>query len=71
MAVNGLWPLLFFLWEARLFALVWLVLLLVLAGKMASEFEKSSTLAARLQIPYLIWLVFAGYLNLGVYLLNR
>ena len=71
LAVNFLWPLLFFLWEARLFALVWLVLLLVLAGKMAAEFEQSSVLAARLQLPYLLWLVFAAYLNLGVYLLNR
>ena len=49
----------------------WLLLLLVLVGRMASEFEKTSVTAARLQIPYLLWLLFAGYLNLGVWLLNR
>ena len=69
--VNFVWPLLFFLWQARLFALVWLILLLVLVGKMAAEFEKTSPLAARLQIPYLLWLLFAAYLNLGVWILNR
>ena len=71
LGVNFLWPLLFFLWKARLFAFFWLVLLLVLVARMASEFEKTSVAAARLQIPYLLWLLFAGYLNLGVYLLNR
>lgn len=71
LGVNFLWPLLFFLWKARLLALFWLILLLVLVARMASEFEKTSVTAARLQIPYLLWLLFAGYLNLGVYLLNR
>lgn len=69
--VNFVWPLLFFVWKIRLFAFFWLVLLLVLVGKMVSEFEKHSPLAAKLQIPYLLWLIFAGYLNLGVYFLNR
>lgn len=71
LGVNFLWPLLFFLWKQRLLSLVLLVVLLVLVAKMTSEFEKSSVAAARLQIPYLLWLLFASYLNLGVYLLNR
>lgn len=68
---NVIWPLLFFLWEKRLLSFLWLLGLLVLVGKMISEFEKHSDRAARLQIPYLLWLIFAGYLNLGVYFLNR
>ena len=71
LAVNFLWPLLFFVWKARLLSFFWLVLLLVLVGNMISEFEKHSQTAAKLQIPYLLWLIFAGYLNLGVYFLNR
>ena len=71
LAANVFWPLLFFLWQKRLLSFLWLLLVLVLAGKMASEFETHSETAARLQIPYLLWLIFAGYLNLGVYLLNR
>ncbi len=69
--VNFVWPILFFVWEMRLLAFFWLLLLLVLVGKMVSEFEKHSPLAAKLQIPYILWLIFAGYLNLGVYFLNR
>ena len=71
LAANFLWPLLFFLWQLRLFSLVWLVVLLILVAKMTSEFEKSSVNAARMQIPYLLWLLFAAYLNLGVWILNR
>ena len=71
LAANFLWPLLFFLWQLRLLSLVWLIVLLIMVAKMTSEFEKTNVTAARLQIPYLLWLLFAAYLNLGVYILNR
>ena len=71
LAVNFFWTILFFRLEARLFAFFWLVLLLVLAARMTRIFSVHSDLAAKLQIPYLVWLVFAGYLNFAVYLLNR
>ena len=71
LGANFLWPLLFFLWQLRLLSLVWLVVLLILVANMTSEFEKTSVTAARLQIPYLLWLLFAAYLNLGVWILNR
>ena len=71
LAVNFIWPLLFFLWQLRLLSLIWLVVLLILVANMTSEFEKTSVTAARLQIPYLLWLLFAAYLNLGVWILNR
>jgi tryptophan-rich sensory protein len=71
LAANFLWPLLFFLWQLRLLSLVWLVVMLILVANMTSEFEKTSVTAARLQIPYLLWLLFAAYLNLGVWILNR
>lgn len=68
--VNFLWPILFFLLEARLFAFLWLVLLLVLVIWMTVSFARINKTAGLLQIPYILWLIFAGYLNLGVYLLN-
>ena len=71
LAANFLWPLLFFLWQLRLLSLVWLVALLILVANMTSEYEKTSVTAARMQIPYLLWLLFAAYLNLGVWILNR
>ena len=71
LAANFLWPLLFFLWQLRLLSLAWLVVLLILVANMTSEFEKTSVTAARMQTPYLLWLLFAAYLNLGVWILNR
>ena len=71
LAVNFLWPVFFFGLEWRLFAFFWLLLLIVLVVRMVRIFRQHSALAALLQIPYLVWLVFAGYLNFAVWLLNR
>lgn len=71
LAVNFFWTLLFFRLEARLLAFFWLLLLFVLALRMARIFETHSALAGKLQLPYLAWLAFAGYLNFAVWLLNR
>lgn len=71
LAVNFFWTILFFRLEARLLAFFWLILLFVLAVRMTLIFRRHSDPAAKLQVPYLVWLVFAGYLNLAVWLLNR
>ena len=71
LAVNFLWPIFFFGLEWRLFSFFWLVLLFVLVVRMTRIFARHSRLAALLQIPYLVWLVLAGYLNFAVWLLNR
>ncbi len=71
LAVNFLWSIIFFNLEARLFAFFWLLLLLALVIRMFFLFRKIRPLAAYLQIPYLLWLLFAAYLNFGVWLLNR
>lgn len=68
--VNFLWPVFFFNFQWYFFAFLWLVLLWVLVAKMILEFGEISKTAALLNIPYLLWLSFAGYLNLGVWLLN-
>lgn len=69
--VNFLWTIIFFNLRQFLFAFIWLVLLDVLVVIMISKFHKISPLAAWLQVPYLLWILFATYLNLGIYLLNR
>ena len=71
LAVNLLWPIAFFLLQWRLFAFIWLILLIVLVIAMITAFYKRDKPAGLLQVPYLIWLFFAGYLNLSIYLLNR
>ena len=68
--VNFFWSLIFF--NAQVFggALVWLALLWILVLAMIICFSKINTTAAWLQVPYLIWLSFAAYLNAMVWLLN-
>ncbi|MBO5868144.1 MAG: tryptophan-rich sensory protein [Oscillospiraceae bacterium] len=68
--VNFFWSLIFFNAQAYGFALIWLVLLWVLVFLMIKVFNKADTPAAGLQIPYLLWLTFAAYLNAGVWYLN-
>lgn len=68
---NFCWSFFFFTLEWRLFAFIWLVALLILVLAMTNAFGKISPLAAKLQIPYILWLCFAAYLNFGVWWLNR
>lgn len=68
---NFFWSLIFFNAGAYGFAFLWLLILWVLVLLMILSFRKTDLLAAKLQIPYLIWLTFAAYLNLGVWILNR
>ena len=69
--VNLIWPILFFVFKWRLFSAIWIILLVVLIIKMIIEFYRKNKLSAYLQIPYLLWTIFATYLNIGIYLLNR
>ena len=69
--VNFFWSLIFFNTGAYGFALLWLLLLWVLVLWMILTFRKVDPIAAWLQVPYLLWLTFAAYLNYGVWMLNR
>lgn len=71
LAVNFLWSIIFFNLQAYGFAFFWLILLWVLILTMIYLFCKVDKPAALLQIPYAIWVTFAGYLNLMIWLLNR
>ena len=70
LAVNFFWSLIFFNAQTYWFAFFWLLLLWGLVLWMILTFRKVDFLAAKLQIPYLLWLTFAAYLNLGVWYLN-
>jgi len=70
LVVNALWSPIFFTLELRLVAFVWLLILIAVVITMIARFKKVDTAAGNLQFPYLAWLLFAGYLNLAVYLLN-
>ncbi len=68
--LNFIWSPIFFNKQWFLFAFVVLVVLWVITLLMIISFYKISKPAGLLQIPYLLWLTFAGYLNLSIYLLN-
>lgn len=67
---NFFWSILFFNLQAYGFAFFWLLALWILILGMIIIFNKTDRLAAILQIPYLLWVTFAGYLNFAIYLLN-
>lgn len=69
--VNFFWSLIFFNANAFGFAFGWLILLWVLVALMILAFRNVNPPAAWLQIPYLIWLTFAAYLNYQVWMLNQ
>ncbi|MBE7043676.1 MAG: tryptophan-rich sensory protein [Ruminococcaceae bacterium] len=71
LAVNFFWPILFFRFQAYLLSFFWILLLWVLIIVMIVQFYKIKPIAGLLQIPYLLWVTFATYLNLAIYLLNR
>ena len=71
LVVNFFWTIIFFNLQMYLLAFLWLLLLWVLIVLMIACFYKVNKTAAYLMITYLLWVTFAGYLNLSIYLLNR
>ena len=67
---NFIWSVIFFNFRAYLFSFVWLILLWVLILIMIKCFYKISRAAAYLNIPYILWVTFAGALNYMIYILN-
>ncbi len=71
LAFNFLWSIVFFNLQAFAFAFFWLLALWILILWMILSFAKVDKPAAWLQVPYLLWVAFAAYLNFGVWMLNR
>ena len=71
LGVNFFWSIIFFNLETFLFAFLWILLLWILIIIMIKKFYEIDKTAAYLQIPYLLWVTFAAYLNFAIFLLNR
>ena len=71
LALNFLWPVVFFCTQAYLPALLVLLALLGMVIAWVVTLSRLDRTAARLQLPYILWLAYAAYLNAGVWLLNR
>lgn len=71
LVLNFLWSIIFFNMRQFLIAFVILLLLLYFILQTIKEYKKVSPAAAYLQIPYALWVAFAGYLNIAIWFLNR
>ena len=71
LGVNFLWSIFFFNFQWYLFSFVWLIILIILIVMTIKSFYKINKTAAYLMVPYLIWSLFAAYLNFMIYYLNR
>ncbi len=68
--VNALWSIIFFNLKWYLVSVVWILGLIILIYVLLNIFKSKSIKSYYLFIPYLIWTVFATYLNIGIYILN-
>lgn len=71
LGVNSLWSIFFFLAKWRLFSFIWIIILAILIIVMIFKFYNKDKVAGLLQIPYLLWVLFASYLNIAIYILNK
>ena len=69
--LNFFWSIIFFNMRAYLFAFVWLVALWAVILIMIVKYYRIKPIAGILQIPYILWVTFAGYLNFAIFLLNK
>ena len=70
LVLNFAWSIVFFKLQAAFFAIIVLIFLLYSIIKTILEYRRVCPVAAYLQIPYALWVTFAGYLNIGIWLLN-
>ena len=68
--VNSLWTLIFFGLRLYVLSFIWILLLIVLVVIMIVKFYEIKKLAGIINIPYLIWLLFAAYLSFSIIILN-
>lgn len=71
LAMNFMWSIVFFNWGWYLFAFIWLMIMWLIVIVCAIRFYGINRLAGCLLIPYILWLTFAAYLNLGAYIINK
>jgi len=70
LVINLLWSIWFFVFGFYLLSFIWILLLIGSVVVMIKKFYDISKISAYLQIPYLLWLIFAAILNFSIWLLN-
>ena len=67
---NLTWTFIFFVFKMRFLAIVWILVIILLVFYLIKQFWNIKKESAYLLIPYLLWLLFAMYLTIGIFLLN-
>lgn len=70
LVINALWTPIFFGFKEYFLAFLWIIMLILLVITMIITFFKIDKVSSYLNIPYLLWLLFASYLNFGIFVLN-
>ena len=70
LGVNLLWSIIFFLFKLRLLACIWIIILDMLVCLMIYWFYNTNKISGYLNILYMVWILFATYLTIGIYILN-
>lgn len=68
--VNLLWSIIFFVFKFRLLSVIWIILLDGIVLYMIYLFLRRKKISGYLNIPYMLWILFATYLTIGIYILN-
>lgn len=71
LVVNLLWSIIFFTLKLRLLSIIWIIILDILVIRLYNSFKKDKPISSYLNILYIIWILFATYLNIGIYILNK
>lgn len=68
--INLMWSIIFFVFKWRFLAIIWIILLVFMVGMLIYLFYKEKKISAYLNILYFLWILYASYLTIGIYLLN-
>lgn len=67
---NLTWTFIFFVFKLRGLSILWIIILIGIVLLLIKEFWQTKRASAHCFIPYLLWLIFATYLNIGIFILN-
>lgn len=68
--LNLSWTIIFFILKLRLLSIFIILFIIILVLYLIIKFWHQKRISAYLLIPYIIWLIFALYLNVGIFILN-
>ena len=67
---NALWSIIFFILKWRFISIIWILILVILIFELVRRIKAYSKVSYYLLLPYLLWTIYATYLNIGIYILN-